>query len=74
MTIPEPYDPIHDLAAVLAGLQVARSIDGGSALGTGLESFDRLRRKLNLFGWPKADEHEARLREHLTVLRAEAQP
>jgi hypothetical protein len=61
----EPYDPVPDLAKVLAGLQVPRSIHGGQVLGAALEPFDRLRKGLGLFGWPDAAEHEERLRRAL---------
>jgi hypothetical protein len=61
----QPYDPVPDLAAVLAGLQVPRSMMGGRTLGAALEPFDRLRKGLGLFGWPDAAEHEERLREAL---------
>lgn len=64
------YDPIPDLAKILAGLQVARSISGGHVLGAAREPYDALRHELGLFGWPDAAEHEQRLRKHLTVLNA----
>jgi hypothetical protein len=66
----EPYDPVPDLAAVLAGLQVARSISR-KPFGAALEPYDRLRRELGLFGWPDAAEHETRLRERLRQLPAD---
>jgi hypothetical protein len=51
----EPYDPLPDLAAVIAGLMVPRSIQGGSVLGAALGPYDRLRRGLGLFGWDASD-------------------
>jgi hypothetical protein len=66
----EPYDPVPDLAKVLAGLQVPRSIQGGHVLGAALEPFDRLRKGLGLFGWPDAAEHEERLRRALETAPA----
>jgi hypothetical protein len=68
MSTTEPYDPIHDLAAVLAGLQVPRSMLGGAALGAALEPYDRLRKGLSLFGYPPASEHERRLRTVLAPI------
>jgi hypothetical protein len=59
------YDPVPDLAALLAGLQVPRSMLDGQGLGGGLEPFDRLRAGLDLFGYPDAAEHEERLRRAL---------
>lgn len=64
----EPYDPIRDLAEVLAGLQVPRSIQGGYVLGKALEPYDRLRKGLSLFGYPDAAEHERRLRQILAPI------
>lgn len=66
----ERYDPVRDLAEVLAGLQVARSIGGGAALGAARAPFDRLRRHLHLFGWPGADEHERMIRAALAALES----
>jgi hypothetical protein len=54
----ETYDPIPDIAKVLAGLQVPRSMLGGTSLGAALEPYDRLRKGLNLFGYPPSLEQE----------------
>jgi hypothetical protein len=62
-----PYDPARDLAELLAGLQAPRSMLGGRALGAALEPFDRLRKGLDLFGWPDADTHERLLRRALAL-------
>lgn len=64
----ETYDPIPDIAAVLAGLQVTRSILGGTRLGPALEPYDRLRKGLDLFGYPDKAEHERRLRSVLAPI------
>ena len=59
---------IRDIAEVLAGLQVIRSIEGGRIMGAALAPYDRLRKQLDLFGWPRPADHERVLREHLTEL------
>lgn len=75
MSTPQPEpDLIRDLAELLAGLQVARSIQGGFALGTSLDSYDRLRRQLGMFGWQRPPEYEVALRARLTELNAGTRP
>jgi hypothetical protein len=63
--VSERYDPVPDLAALLAGLQVPRSIEGGRLLGAALEPWDRLRAGLGMFGWLGADDAEEALRKAL---------
>jgi hypothetical protein len=71
MTTSEPEtEPglIRNIAEVLAGLQVIRSIEGGRIMGAALAPYDRLRKQLDLFGWPRPADHERALRKHLTEL------
>jgi hypothetical protein len=63
----EPYDPIPDVAAVIAGLQVARSISR-VPFGAALKPYDQLRGGLDLFGWINALETEKRLYSALAAL------
>ena len=58
MMATEPYDPIPHIAAMVAGLQVPRSMLGGRSLGASLEPYDHLRGGLRLFGWQNALEIE----------------
>lgn len=74
MTTPEPEtgpDLIRDIAEVLAGLQVPRSIEGGRILGAALAPWDRITGKLDLFGWQLPEGYEAVLRRRLTELSRE---
>ena len=64
----EPYDPIPHIAAVLAGLQVPRSMFDGRALGAALAPYDHLRDGLGLFGYPPALEQEKLLYSQLAAL------
>ncbi len=64
----EPYDPIPHIAAMVAGLQVPRSMLGGRSLGASLEPYDHLRGGLGLFGWQNALEIEKVLYSHLAAL------
>ena len=52
------------LAELLSGTQVPRSISK-HMLGAGVESWDRLRVRLNLYGWVSPVEIEARLQSAL---------
>jgi hypothetical protein len=60
------YDPVPDLAAVLAGLQVPLSIDR-AMLGAATDPLLRLRDGLRLHGWPNASDHEDALRRRLAL-------
>lgn len=55
---------IHDLAELLAGLQVPRSIDGTMMLGAGCKAFDRLNHRAR-FGWKTTEDFETMLRANL---------
>lgn len=66
-----PYDPLPDLAAVMAGLQAPRSVGGGQVLGAAREPYDRLRRNLHIFGWPGAPQFERMIRAALDALPSE---
>ena len=71
-TEPEPEtDLIRDIAEVLAGLQVQRSIENGRILGAALAPWDRITKKLDLFGWQLPEGYEAVLRRRLTELSGE---
>lgn len=59
----ETYDPIPDVAYILAKLQVPLSIAGGAFLGEARPVLERLRFELDLFGYPDAAEHERALRK-----------
>lgn len=68
-----PYDPVPDLGALLAGLQVLRSLPlAADAFGTALEPYDRIRDALRLPGWPDAAACTGELR-HLLQAAGSAQ-
>lgn len=70
---PAPYDPVPDIAELMAGLQVVRSLPvAREFFGTALEPYDRLREGLGLFGYPAAWEHIDRLRSVLKTHADEA--
>lgn len=55
---------IEDLAKLLTGLQVPLSMPG-NALGAAEKPLIEIREKLDLFGWPDADEHLTKLNRRL---------
>jgi hypothetical protein len=62
------YDPIPDLAKLMAGAQVPMSL---GALGKGADPLRELRRNLRLHGYPDAAETENALREAFRGLEQE---
>lgn len=56
---------IKDLGALLAGLQVPRSMFEGRSLGAALDPYDDIRARLGVFGWPAKEQFEQALREVL---------
>jgi hypothetical protein len=57
---------IHEIAGLIAGLQVPRSL-GGRMLGTATEHWDALHINLVGFGWSDADAYEKKLKEILVT-------
>ena len=60
------HNLISDLAELIAGLQVPRSISDGVSLGAGRDAWDRLwGQHLNVLGWKNRSEVEYALRQAL---------
>jgi len=65
---------IHQIAKLIAGLAVPRSLSGSVMLGAAKEPWDVLHRELVGFGWHGAEEYEEAIHKLLAKDSPERKP